>query len=111
MKKILIVATFFLASCTGDNVKLRERVSYWEHALAQGVPVGASKESAIAWGAKNSVKFDYLAVQNWLYANAEQVPESGIPFPCSSWNIILRIQLGTDGTAVSNNVSQVGSCV
>jgi hypothetical protein len=105
----LAIAT--LPACAGDNHILQERVSYWRDALSEGVPIGSSKEAALEWGKSHKVKFDYLEQQHWLYANVEQVPVSGIPFPCSHWNIILKISFDTSDHSMSNEVSQVGTCV
>lgn len=105
----LVIAT--LSACTGDNQALQKRVTYWSNALSQGIPIGSSKEVALEWGKNHNVKFDYLEQQHWLYANVEQVPESGIPFPCSQWNIILKVSFDAMGHSVNNEVSKVGACL
>lgn len=108
---LAILAIIALPACAGDNDALHERVAYWRSALSHGVPNGSSREKAMEWAASRSVKFEYLEKQHWLYANVEQVPEAGIPFPCSQWNIILKVTLDGIGHSVSNEVSTVGSCI
>lgn len=105
----LTIAT--LLGCAGDNHLLKDRAAYWREALSQGVPKGTSREKAMEWAAGHNVKFEYLEQQHWLYANVEQVPESGIPFPCSQWNIILKVTIDTTGQSVKNEVSTVGTCL
>ncbi len=67
--------------------------------------------AANAWGAEHHVKFDFLEQQRWLYANVERVPESGVPFPCSEWNIILTFHLDEQQRSMMNEVSTVGACL
>jgi hypothetical protein len=105
----LAIAT--LPACTGDNHALKERTAYWREALSQGVPTGTSREKALEWAISRNVKFEYLEQQHWLYATVEQVPESGVPFPCSQWNIILKITIDPTGHSVKNEVSTVGTCL
>jgi hypothetical protein len=105
----LVLAT--LTACAGDNHALQERVTYWRDALSLGVPIGSSKEVALEWAKSHNVKFDYLEQQHWLYANVERIPVSGIQFPCSEWNIILKVSLDATGHSVKNEVRQMGSCI
>ena len=105
----LAIAT--LPACAGDNHVLQERVAYWRDTLSLGVPSGSSKEMAVGWAKGRQIEFDYLEQQHWLYANVEQVPVSGIPFPCSQWNIILKVSFDATGHSVKNEVSTVGTCI
>jgi len=100
-----------LPACTGDNHVLQERIAYWRDAMSQGVPHGSSKETALEWVKGHNVKFDYYEQQHWLSANVEQVPVSGIPFPCTQWNIILTVSFDATGHSVNNEVSTAGSCL
>jgi len=112
MRTVLVaLAVAALPACTGDNHTLQDRVAYWRGAISQGVPNGSSREKAMEWAAGHNVKFVYLEQQNWLYANVEQVPESGIPFPCSQWNIILKVAFDATGHSLNNEVSTVGTCL
>jgi len=108
---ILTIAICFLAACGGNSAQLRERVGYWQGALVKGVPNGTSREKVLEWGVAHKVKFDYLEQQHWLYANVEQVKETGIPFPCSAWNIILKVTFDANGRSSNSEVSTVGSCI
>lgn len=105
------LAIVALPAYAGDNHVLRERVAYWQAALSQGVPTGTAKDKAVEWGASHNVQFEYLVQQHWLYANVEQVKESGIPFPCSQWNIILKVTIDASGRSSKNEVTTVGSCL
>ena len=107
----LIIGITTLPACAGDNHLLKERTAYWREALSRGVPAGSSKQQAMEWAASRNVKFEYLEQQHWLYANVERVPESGIPFPCSQWNIILTVTIDNTGHSVQNEVSTVGTCL
>jgi hypothetical protein len=91
--------------------QLQERVHFWRDSLAKEVPIGTNKERIMEWGAAHHFKFDYLEKQHWLYANVEAVPEKGIPFPCSQWNIILEISIDKTGHSTNNEVSTVGTCL
>jgi hypothetical protein len=67
--------------------------------------------TANEWGAAHHAQFDFLEQQRWLYSNVERVPETGIHFPCSEWNIIIAIHLDGTNRAVSNDVRTVGTCL
>lgn len=111
MRIILVaLAVVALAACAGDH-NLQDRAAYWRVALTKGVPTGSSKDKAMEWATYHNVKFKYLNQQNLLYANVEQVPESGIPFPCSHWNIILKVSFDGNGYSLNNEVSTVGTCL
>ncbi len=105
----LVIAISVLPTCAGDNQLLQARVTYWQIALSQGIPAGTSKEKAIEWGTAHNVQFDYLEKQHWLYTNVEQVKEAGFPFPCSEWNIILKVTIDAAGLSSNKEVSTVGS--
>jgi len=107
----LAIAFTTLLACAGDNHMLKERAAYWREALSQGVPAGSSKQKAMEWAAAHNVKFEYLEQQHWLYANVERIPEPGIPFPCSQWNIILKVTIDATGHSIQNEVSTVGTCL
>lgn len=111
MRTVLFALTVVvLPACAGDHA-LQDRAAYWRGALSQGVPTGSSKQKAMEWASGHNVRFTYLNQKNWLYANVEQVPESGIPFPCSHWNIILKVAFDGTGHSLSNEVSTVGICL
>ena len=109
----LIAALSFalLSACTGDKSALQDRVSFWRAQMSEGVPVGSSVGNIQAWGHVHHVAFDYLEQQHLLYANVESVPESGLKFPCSKWNIILKVSINSAGVSTNNEVSTVGTCV
>lgn len=112
MRTVLVaLAVAALPACAGDNHALQERVAHWQSALSKGIPNGSSREQAIKWAASHNVKFVYLEQQHWLYANVEKVPESGIPFPCSHWYIILKVAFDGTGNSMKNEVSTVGTCL
>jgi hypothetical protein len=100
-----------LMGCTQGNSRARERAEFWKAEMARDIPPGTTKEKAIQWGKDRKVKFDFLEKQRWLYANVEQVPGSGIGFPCSDWNIILTVSLDPNDRTIGNEVSTVGSCL
>lgn len=100
-----------LTACANGHSQLQERVTFWQNTLAKEVPIGTSTERIKEWGVAHHIKFDYLELQHWLYANVEAVPEKGIPFPCSEWNIILKISIDVTGHSTKNEVSTVGSCI
>jgi hypothetical protein len=106
-----VIVVLALVGCTQDRAKVEERVAYWKSSLDQEVPAGSNTEKANDWGARHSVRLTYLEQQRWLYANVEQLPASGIPFPCSAWNVIVKIALDPAGRTVKNEVDAVGSCL
>jgi hypothetical protein len=106
-----ILIAVALVACSTGNAKLQERVAFWRGALANGVPVGTGKEKIREWGETHHVKFDLLGQQHVLYANVERIPEAGIPFPCSEWNIILKITIDSAGRSERSEVSTAGSCI
>jgi hypothetical protein len=107
----IAITITMLPACAGDNNLLKERAAYWREALSQGVPAGSSTQKAMEWAASRNVKFEYLEQRHWLYANVERVPELGISFPCSQWNIILKVTIDSTGHSVQNEVSTVGTCL
>lgn len=111
--RFLTIALFALAlmGCTQGNSHARERADFWRAEMARDIPPGTAKEKAIQWGKGRNVKFDFLEQQRWLYANVEHVPDSGIGFPCSDWNIILKVSLDANDRTIGNEVSTVGSCI
>jgi hypothetical protein len=106
----LVIAVVVLAGCKHDS-KLDKRVVYWENTLNHDLPVGTNADEIKKWGASHNIKFDHLKTQQWLYANVEIVPETGITFPCSAWNIIIKITIDDKNKSVKNNISTVGSCI
>jgi hypothetical protein len=100
-----------LTGCTQGNSHARERAEFWKAELAHNIPLGTTKEKAIQWGKDRNVKFEFLEEQHWLYANVEHVPDSGIGFPCSDWNIILKVSLDANDRTTGREVSTVGSCI
>jgi len=108
---LVIVALATLAACAGDRPVLTKRVTFWRDALSQGAPIGSTVEKVREWGTRYHVSFQYLEQQHWLYANVEQVPEEGMPFPCSQWNIILKVTIDPTGHSTENEVSTVGTCL
>ena len=111
MRIVLVaLAAALLAACAEEH-NLQERAAYWRVLLSKGVPAGSSKDKAIEWAINHNVKFKYLNQQNLLYANVEQVRESGISFPCSHWNIILKVAFDGNGYSLNNEVSTVGTCL
>jgi len=111
--RIIIAPLIFIAltGCSSGHPKLQERIAFWRNTLAKDVPVGTNAENIRAWGTAHHVKFDYLEQQQWLYANVAKIPEKGIHFPCSEWNIILKITIDSAGRSVKTDVSSVGSCI
>lgn len=108
---IAVLFTLLLVACANGETKLQERLTFWRGILAKEVPIGTSAENIKKWGLTHKVKLDYLEHQHWLYANVEVVPIDGIPFPCSEWNIILKISIDDTGHSSKNDVSPVGSCL
>jgi hypothetical protein len=106
---MLIVIT--LVGCAHGNTNLRERTAFWRAELARDIPTGTPQAKVKEWGITRNVRFDYLEKQRWFSANVELVPDSGIGFPCSHWNILLKIAIDANGRTVSSDVSVVGSCV
>lgn len=108
---IIIILSTMLFSCSTDHGELNARVKYWQTLLDNEVPYGTDIEKIKKWGESKNIKFDYLKQQKWLYSNVEQIPVKGIKFPCSEWNIILKIIINSNGKSIKNEVSKVGSCV
>ena len=100
-----------MSGCDRDDHQLEQRVSFWKSELQSGVPLGSSADVAVAWGNTHGVSLDLLPEQKWLYGIIERVPEKGIAFPCSEWNIVIRIQLDEHGKTAENFVETVGTCV
>lgn len=110
MRIVLVaLALVVLTACTRDH-NLQDRAEYWSVALSKGVPTGSSKDKVMEWATGHNVKFTSLNQKNLLYANVEQVAER-IPFPCSHWNIILKVAFDGNGYSLNNQVSTVGTCL
>jgi hypothetical protein len=108
---LVALALFALSACTGRNHALQERIAYWQANLSEGVPVGSNRVAAMTWAASRDVQFQYVEEQHWLYAIVERVPESGIPYPCSQWNIILKVRFDSTGHSTKSDAGAVGSCL
>jgi hypothetical protein len=106
-----LISASLVLGCASDQSKVQERIAFWKETLAREVPLGTPADQIQEWGSAHKIKFDYLEKQRWLYAIAEMIPETGIRFPCSQWNIILKISIDGGGRSVKNDVSAVGSCV
>lgn len=104
------LALVALSAC-GRNQALQERLAYWQASLSEGVPLGSTREAAMGWAATREVQFQYVEDQRWLYALVERVPEAGIPFPCSHWSIILKVNFDSTGRAIKRDVGSLGSCL
>ncbi len=108
---VLFILLVGSSGCGRDPGTLAKRTDFWRRALDREVPVGTSAEVIERWGIAHRIQFDLLKEQHWLYANVEQVPESGVPFPCSQWNIIVQITLDATNHSTKNEVTNVGTCV
>ena len=118
MKKILLVtvllalAAIFSAifSKSGAN-NVPQQISYWRQKLTSEVPVGSPKDYVLLWAKNNSVDFVLDVHRNTLFANVGRVPDTGIGFPCSEWNILIDLTLGRDNKVSTETVHSAGSCL
>jgi len=119
MKKVLItIIVIVITLCvfsvvTGHitNSRIQKRTTYWKSLIDAEIPTGTTKEKIEQWGKQRGLHLTWIPDRNFFDANVEQVPESGIGFPCSEWNIIVDIYIGKDNASVKGEVSTVGSCV
>ena len=93
--------------------RINERKAYWEAAIDSEIPTGTTKESIETWATSRHLK-DRLVWEpdkSLLEVNVERVPNAGILFPCSDWNLIFNLYLGETGTLIRREVHVIGSCV
>ena len=112
MRNVIIASGFclLLAACgQSPNAKVTERIDYWRASLAHHVPPGSAKSAAQEWLRTQHLKVTFLEQQHWIYANVETIRDQ--TFPCSAWNIIVKIPVSADGRTIKNDVSAVGSCL
>ncbi|GLX80236.1 hypothetical protein tinsulaeT_35760 [Thalassotalea insulae] len=108
----IFLIIIFLSGCSQiSNQKLEERMRYWEASLEKNIPKGTSIELIQQWALKNSIEFIENPKTKILYANVEAIEDSGIGFPCSNWNIILKIQLDNNGDLSDSSIDSVGTCL
>jgi hypothetical protein len=92
------------------SMQLDARVKFWEKEMADEIPVGSSAEKIQQWGkAKDLRFFELIKSQNAFSTNVEVV--RGIGLICPDWNIIIRIEMGSDNRSEKQNVHTVGSCI
>lgn len=108
---LLLVAVLGAVGCKRNAPAVKERIAFWENTLQTEVPVGSSKNQILRWGDERHVPFIYIPEKRWFYAIVEKLPEPGIPFPCSEWNITVQITLDSTDHSIANHVGMVGSCV
>ena len=119
MKKILLgIVTIILFlgivyTLTGQitHNRIQKRVAYWESLIDKEIPTGTRKENVEQWGQQQHLKLEWIPSKNMLDANVEQLPDAGIGFPCSSWNIIVDIYIGNDGSSLRRKVHSIGNCI
>jgi hypothetical protein len=114
MRALMLCLCLPVVACSSPSedvhARLQARESYWRELLRAEASPGTDRAAIEQWAHRQSIPVTYLPGQNWIYGNVEQVPDSGNWF-CSSWNIIVTIQLDARGKAVSNTVYSVGSCM
>ena len=106
-------ALSLVAACSNStNAKVQERAAYWRALLAHDLPPGTKADVAKEWFRTRHLKASFLEAQHWVYANVESVPDGGlIPFPCSAWNIIIKIPVDANDRTTESDVSAVGTCL
>ncbi len=124
MLKIVLVVLASLLIIGGitrhiTNNRIDKRVVYWESLIDSEMPAGSSIKLVKQWGKKRNIsasiitgnKFQPPEAKQIFYSNVESIPDAGIGFPCSSWNIIIEIYFGQDEKYVGRRVHAVGSCI
>ena len=112
ISKVVIAGAFIgLAACSGDRTEFDARVQHWKSSIEAAAIPGTPRAQLEAWAKENGIQFHYLQQQHELYANVETLPEPGLKFPCSKWNVIAEISLDADDRAVVSHVQTVGTCL
>jgi hypothetical protein len=119
MKKILlgiviiVVCLCIFSGITGHitNSRIQKRIAYWKTLISEEIPIGTTKERMEQWGKQRHLNLTWIPSRNFFDTTVERVPDAGIGFPCSEWNIIIDIQMGNNGTSAKQKVHSVGSCV
>jgi hypothetical protein len=83
----------------------------WDATIEKQVPIGTGRSKVEAWVAANTILLRYDADRNQLYGVVEKVPEPGLKFPCSDWNVIVEIRFDTRGRVLNHFVHTVGTCL
>ena len=109
---VFSICSILTACSNRPSSRVQDRLNYWRSSLAHDIPPGTRISAAREWFRARHIKVDFLEKQRWLYANVESVPNlSRIPFPCSDWNIIIKIPIDAADDTVENDVSTVGTCL
>lgn len=119
MKKIFFsvviigVCLGIFSAITGQitHQRIQERKSYWTKLMETEIPIGSTSQEIEEWNKRHDLNMRWVGGRDFYNGNVEQVPDAGIGFPCSQWNVIIDIHVGLDGKSTSQNVHSVGTCI
>lgn len=105
---LVIFIDGFLRMLSGNPVM--DRKEYWKEKIATELPTGSTWDDITVWGELNTVNFEKDS-QNTLRGTAEIIPDPGLEFPCSQWNIVIIIDLDASGRSTDQKIKTIGSCL
>jgi hypothetical protein len=115
---ILILSLLLWSGITSrmTSEKIDARDSYWRSVVNAAVSVGEPRVEAENWLARKishryRVTDFYNLNDNSLALPVETIRVTGPPFPCSAWEIEVRIQFGRDNRVRSRTISNSGLCL
>ena len=110
MKQIILI-TFLLvlAGCKGDTVE--EKLSSWNHLLAENIQLGSDIKSVQKKLASLNIDSEYDSEENKLVFVLETIESSFINIVCSQWVILGAVNLNNNKQVVSYQAEQVGTCL
>ena len=109
VKPFLFSLAFLLVGCESNTEAFEAAKQRWDKRITNNLPVGTERKVIEQWAQSENIRQDYIAQSNLLYSVVEVVPGSG--FLCPEWNVILKIELDTQGKMQGHKISGVGTCL
>lgn len=104
---LLLLPMLFLVACDNSNIA-SERSIYWKTELGYLVPVGTSREAALASLQKIDANAFVNPLSDNISTNLETVKDDG--FACKEWVITANTSFNSNGVA-GHSIASVGRCL
>jgi hypothetical protein len=108
LKHLLLPFSLLVLVACGDSNIVSERGVYWKSELESRVPIGTSREEALASLKKIDANAFVNPLSDSISANVETVKDDG--FVCKEWVITANTSFNSHGVS-GHSIASVGRCL
>lgn len=104
---------FMLATATAGVItkhRINKEIEQWTWELNSEIKLGATRLEVERWAQVQHLVFAWIPERNMYYMKAGKVNAVGLGIPCSSWSIIITIDISEDGRVSGKKIYSVGNC-